>query len=166
MTSQDGLCQGEQPNPKKTYCTKAKQSSLLPNSPQPAFHSQTFIWYLPTCNVKMKVVQSCLTLCDPMDYAVHGILQARILKWVAIPFYRGPSHPRNRTQVSHIAGRFFTSWATREQTPNIYSSILRHHQLNYYDETHRYNTYTFFSPLYFLKNGTTIFIQFVGIIFH
>ena len=49
-----------------------------------------------------------------MDYTVHGILQARILEWVAFPFSRGSSQPRNRTQVSHSAGGFFTSWATRE----------------------------------------------------
>ena len=49
-----------------------------------------------------------------MDYTVHGIVQARILEWVAIPFSRGSSQPRDRTQVSCIAGRFFTSWATRE----------------------------------------------------
>ena len=51
----------------------------------------------------------CLTLCDPRDYTVHGILQARILEWVAFPFSRGPSQPRDQTQVSHIAGGFFTS---------------------------------------------------------
>ena len=45
---------------------------------------------------------------------VHKILQARVLEWVAFPFFRGSSGPRDRTQVSHIAGRFFTSWATRE----------------------------------------------------
>ena len=60
-------------------------------------------------SVKVKVTQSCLTLCDPMDYKVHGILQARILEWVAIPFSRGSSQPRNQTQVSCIAGGFFTS---------------------------------------------------------
>ena len=49
-----------------------------------------------------------------MDYTVHGILQARILEWVAFPFSRGSSQPRDQTQVSHIAGIFFTSWATRE----------------------------------------------------
>ena len=54
------------------------------------------------------------TLCDPMDNTVHGILQARILEWVAFPFSRGPSQPRDRTQVSRIAGGFFTSWVTRE----------------------------------------------------
>ena len=52
--------------------------------------------------MKVKVTQSCLTLCDPMDYTVHGILQARILEWVAFPFSRGSSQPRDQTQVSHI----------------------------------------------------------------
>ena len=52
--------------------------------------------------------------CDPMDYTVRGILQARLLEWVAIPCPRGSSQPRDQTQISHIAGRFFTSWATRE----------------------------------------------------
>ena len=64
--------------------------------------------------VKMKVAQSCLTLCDPMDYRVHKILHVRILEWVAFPFSRGSSQPRDWTQVSCIAGGFFTSWATRE----------------------------------------------------
>ena len=50
-----------------------------------------------------------LTLCDPMDYAIHGILQARILEWVACPFSRGSSQSRNQNRVSCIAGRFFTS---------------------------------------------------------
>ena len=63
---------------------------------------------------KVKVAQSCLTLCNPLDCIVHGILQARTLEWVAFPFFRGSSQPRDRTQVSHIAGGFFTSWATRE----------------------------------------------------
>ena len=63
--------------------------------------------------------QSCLTLCDPMDYSlpgssVHEILQATILEWVTICFSRGSSRPRNGTWVSCIAGRFFTIWATRE----------------------------------------------------
>ena len=45
--------------------------------------------------VKVKVTQLCPTLCDPMDYTVHGILQARILEWVAFPFFRGSSQPRD-----------------------------------------------------------------------
>ena len=63
--------------------------------------------------VKVKVAQLCPTLWDPRDL-VHGILQARILEWVAFPFSRGSSQPRDWTQVFHIAGWFFTSWATRE----------------------------------------------------
>ena len=59
--------------------------------------------------VKVKVTQSCLTLCDPMNCVVHGILQARILEWVAFPFSRGSSQPKDQTQVSRIAGGFFTS---------------------------------------------------------
>ena len=74
---------------------------------------------------EVKVAQSCLTVCDPMDYIVHGILQARILEWVAIPFSRGSSQPRDRTQVSCIAGGFFTSWATREAPPPIHVCILK-----------------------------------------
>ena len=71
------------------------------------------------------VTQLCLTLCDPVDCSppgssVHGILQARILEWVAIPFSRGSSWPRDWTRLSHTAGRFFRPeeffrffWATR-----------------------------------------------------
>ena len=57
--------------------------------------------------VKVKVTHLCLTLCDPMDSIVYGILQARILEWVAFPFSRGSSQPRGQTQVSRIAGGFF-----------------------------------------------------------
>ena len=63
---------------------------------------------------EVKVAQLRLTLCDPTDYTVHGILQAKILEWLAIPFSKESSKPRDQTQVSRIAGRFFTSWATRE----------------------------------------------------
>ena len=68
--------------------------------------------------VKVKVIQLCLTLCNPMDCKVHAILQARILEWVACPFSRGFSQTRNQTQVSHIAGGFFTSWA-HKKNPRI-----------------------------------------------
>ena len=69
-------------------------------------------------NSESEVSQLCLTLwpvdCSPSGSSVHGILQARILKWVAISFSRGSSRPRDRTQVSHIAGRCFNLWGTRE----------------------------------------------------
>ena len=70
------------------------------------------------------------TLCDPMDYSppgssVHGILQARILEWVAIPFSRGSSQPRNQTLVSRTARRFFTVLATREAGALFYACIKK-----------------------------------------
>ena len=65
------------------------------------------------------VTQTCSTLCNPMDCSlpgssVHGILQARIVEWVAISFSRGSCQPRDQTLVSCIADRFFTGWANRE----------------------------------------------------
>ena len=60
-------------------------------------------------SMKVKVTQLCPALSDPMNYTVHGILQARILEWVAVPFSRGDSQPSNRTQVFHIEDGFFTS---------------------------------------------------------
>ena len=68
----------------------------------------TFYWK------KVKVTQSCPTVCNHVDSTVYGILQARTLEWVAFPFSRGSSQLRDGTQVSRIAGSFFTSWATRE----------------------------------------------------
>ena len=89
--------------------------------------------------VKVLVTQLCLSLCDPMDSSpadspVHGILQARVLEWVAILFSRGSSWPRDWTQVSCTAGGFFTVWATRKaqliqrHSPN--NSLLRQWRRN------------------------------------
>ena len=64
--------------------------------------------------MKVKGHQLCLTLCDPMNYTVQGTVPAGILEWVAFLFSRGSSQLRDQTQASRIAGRFFTSWATRE----------------------------------------------------
>ena len=86
--------------------------------------------------VKMLVTQSCPIHCDPMDCSppgssVHGILQATILEWVAIPFFRGSFQPRSWTQVSCIAGRFFTIWAIRKalsySNPSMPKHVLRTH---------------------------------------
>ena len=68
-------------------------------------HRASALWVVS----EVKVAQSCPTLCDPLDYTVLGVLQARILEWIAFPFSRGSSQPRDRTQVSYIAGGFFTS---------------------------------------------------------
>ena len=96
--------------------------------------THTIIWtdaekYLTKVNtfhdksVKVLVVQLCLTLWNPMGCSLpgsftwnslHGILQARILEWVVIPFSMGSSQSRDQTHISCIAGRFFTVWATKE----------------------------------------------------
>ena len=73
------------------------------------------------------VAQACLTLCDHMNCSppgsfIHGILKARNLVWVAIPFSRGSAQPRDLSQVSHTAGRFFTIWTT-EKPIHIHISI-------------------------------------------
>ena len=79
--------------------------------------------------VAAKLLQSCLTLCDPINgsppgSSVPGILQARIVEWVAISFSRGSSQPRDRTRVSRIVGRHFTHWATREMMSTSIISFL------------------------------------------
>ena len=80
-------------------------------------HTHTQRWM----RVKVKVVQSS-TLCNPKDYTIHGILQAWILEWVAFPFSRGSSQPRNRTRVSCIAGGFFPKWGIRWIQEVLYKS--------------------------------------------
>ena len=77
------------------------------------------LWNFYILGLKVKFTQSCPSLWDPMDCSlpgssVHWILRARILEWVAIPFSQGSSQLRDWTQVSHIVGRIFTIWATRE----------------------------------------------------
>ena len=81
------------------------------------------------CVCIMKVFQSCSALCDPMDHSmpgssVHKIFQARILNWVASPFCRESTWPRDQTQVSCIAGKFFTIWASRDA--HMYNSEINY----------------------------------------
>ena len=100
-------------SPKTTlrFCTSLEEFTELNES----CYSYGLLW-------KCKSVRcSVMSLCDHMDYSlpassVHGILQARMLEWVAISFSRGSFQPRDQTQVSCITGRFFTIWATREAT--------------------------------------------------
>ena len=73
--------------------------------------------------MKVLVAQSCPTLyepndCSPPGSSLHGILQARLLEWVAIPFSRGSSRPRDQSQVYHIAGRFFIILSRRGSPKN------------------------------------------------
>ena len=79
--------------------------------------------------VHTQSLQSCPTLCNPMDYSlpgfsVHGILQARILEWVAMPSSRGSSQPWDRTQVSYMAGGFFTADPLRKPSNDIVFSKI------------------------------------------
>ena len=85
------------------------------------------------------VARSCLTLYDPMDFSlagssIYGILQARIQEWVVSSFSRESSQPRDWTQVTCTAGRFFTVWATREALrenprPTCNNKLNRHSHL-------------------------------------
>ena len=85
----------------------------------------------------MLVPQSRPALCDPMDCSppgssVHGILQVKILEWVAIPSSRGSSQPRDQTLVSRIAGWFFTIWALgKTHIRRIYFTIWEYCALNF-----------------------------------
>ena len=80
----------------KPNCTGHYLAELTYVCPQPSNYCPG---YIHKKKVKVKVSQLCLTLCDPMDYTVHGILQARILEWGAFPVSKRSSQPRNRTKV-------------------------------------------------------------------
>ena len=121
---QKGMLNWESPRP---FCAEQFEQASTPalhfcllNSSWPEFCLFFFSFPVPAISlwsqvkVKVKVAQLCPTLCKPLDYTVHGILQARILEWAAFPFSRGSSQSRGWTQVSHIAGGFFTSWDIRE----------------------------------------------------
>ena len=88
-------------------------------------------WLLSFSWCSLKIYEHPVTLCDPIGYSLsgssaHGILQARILEWVAIPFSRGSSQPRDWNCVSRIAGRFFTLWATGEaDTAYLQGKLIR-----------------------------------------
>ena len=119
-------------------------------------------------NDKTLVAQRCPTLCDPMDckptrFPVHGILQARILEWVAILSSRGSSEPRDQTQLSHIAGSFFTIWATREAHIYIYTAgSYRNSMLNLLRNLQTlprcYNSFTFRTGSNFFMSSTLIIV--------
>ena len=103
---------------------------------------------------EVSVTQLCPILCNPMDYSppgssVHGILQARILEWVAILFSRGSSWLRDPTQVYHIAGRFFTIGATREAGWGEVKTLNTH--THTHTHTHTAHTAKSTSPYLHLK---------------
>ena len=116
---------------RKWRCFLRFQCSYPPRKPDPVIVLSLASWIhnsssgewtgvlASSFNQCVLVTHSCPTLCNPVDCSlpgssVHGILQARILEWVAVPFSRGSSQPRDWTGVSCIADGLFTSWATRE----------------------------------------------------
>ena len=99
--------------------------SLMQTNSNPGKTVSETLMSLVTNN--LKVAQSCPTLCDPMNYTVHGILQARMLEWVAVAFSRGSSQPRDWTQIPCIAGRFFTSEPPGK--PKSLSMIVNRNQM-------------------------------------
>ena len=81
--------------------------------------------------VEVLVAQSCLTLCDLMDcsppvFSVHGILQTRILEWVAIPFSKGSSRPRNGTFTSYMSPAWTSGFFTTSATCDVLTSTKMH----------------------------------------
>ena len=125
--------------PKSLPVMSSQLPSKLPASLSSIFHSLAspapFTWFTFLCSTHhhlmfVLVTKSYLTLCNSMDCSppgssIYGILQARILEWVAIPFFRGFSWPRYQTWVSHTTGRFFMIWATRKvYIVSIYLGIV------------------------------------------
>ena len=109
--------------PKYDILSKVLQINFLQSAVEVSSRERIpFIFWIRITTVKSvsenEVAQSCPTLCDPMDCSLpgssfHGIFQARILEWDAISFSRSSRH-RDWTQISHIVGRCFTVWTTRE----------------------------------------------------
>ena len=109
-----------------------------------------------------EVAQLCPTLCDPMDcslpgFSLHGILQGRVLEWVAIPFSRGSSWSRDRTRVSWIPGRHFNLWATREAlTPSKHCAILSSSRKSSIILTIRYHRSQWVFTVFFSISSTRV----------
>ena len=117
---------GHLPDPGIEPRSPALQADALTSEP-PGQEDYLNSLSLSFSSVKVLVAWSCPILWDPMEHSppdssVHGILQARILEWAAIPSSRRSSRPRDQTQVSCILGRFFTIWVTREIEiiPHVY----------------------------------------------
>ena len=101
----------------RQYCLKSER--ILP--PALFFFLRTY----PHFFMKVKVAQSCPTLCDPMDYTVHEILQARILEWVAVPFSRGSSQPGIEPRPPALQADFFFYQLSHKGSPLLYTSLQK-----------------------------------------
>ena len=119
--------QGPSQNHKRPLFPKCDQNHLHQREPEHfckcRFPGLTWPWASHNFSYPFQVEKNCMwmlshvQLCNPMDCgppdsSIHEILQARILEWVTIPFSRRSPHSRDKIRVSHIAGRFFTVWAT------------------------------------------------------
>ena len=115
---------------KLTLITWLSKVSLLNCHLPPQFHTVIFVRnsFCPVLVLSHSVMPNSLRPvdCNPPGSSVLGILQERILEWVAIPLSRGSFPPKDRTQVSYITGRFFTIWATRE-TPDLSQRFHKMH---------------------------------------
>ena len=112
------------------YTSESQVSFLQIQSPTPIDSGSVGLgWGIGTSDFNKWLSQSCLTLfnpvdCSPSGSSVHGLLQLRILEWVAILFYRGSSQPTDQIQVSPVAGTFFTIWVIRGALVNVTQLIL------------------------------------------
>ena len=120
--------------------------------------------------MKVFIAQLCPTLCSSVDcsppgFSAHGILQTRILEWVAMPFFRGYSKPRDWVQVSWIVGRFFTVWAT-STTCKIFESawpiaVVHNSYIFVQLDNWNVNAFLFSKVLIILKDNKVVFVLFV-----
>ena len=113
-------------------CWPSRALRILPGRQIKVHKNKDITYYERKWKVKVLVAQLCPTLCNPMNCSppgpsVYGILQAKILEWVAVPFSRGSSWPRDQIWVSCIAGKFFTVWATREALTNMRVAKMMHY---------------------------------------
>ena len=125
------------------------------NHSTPGFVLQSYLKQ-QNLKVKVKVVQSCPILCNPMDYTVHGILQARILEWVAFPLSRGSSQPRDSVQFSSVQSlsqkpsKHLTAWWNI-----VHSFKMIHMRISWRSlEEMLTNTHILFAAMF--KNKTSI----------
>ena len=138
---------------RKSYLHSHKNLQRLKSYDLNSIFSMFQIYNVYICTSEwVKIAQSCLTFCSSMDCSppgssVLGILQARILEWVAVPFSRGSSWPWDWTQVSCIAGRFFTIWATREAL-YMYVYLYMYIYAYAYKHTHTHIMVSLLSPFW------------------
>ena len=127
--------------------SKSSTDTLTRLQPCTDVHYDYYLYLNCTFYVHVLVTQSCPTLCNPINWSppgssIHGILQARVLEWVAISFSRESSKPRDQTRVSQIPGRCFNLWATREAPFNQYIYCLIFCICNILNEIIKYYIYS------------------------